>query len=215
MRLIHFIALAGSIGLATVSVAARGSIVVTSVNQSFSVKASDAQNDPGSSGSGVENTRLPLKDFTQSTTYKAASASVGQEIGKYTGPDQLNKSASTLSLLVFATAKSNTPFSSASSDFTLNFTLDFAESFYYSRSSATDIQLLLVGKTRNVEVDPPPASESRTLGKGDYIMQVHATQTTGNGDSFFLGINISPSPEPAGLSILMVGTLLAIRRPRH
>jgi hypothetical protein len=188
-------------------VAARGAVLLNSVNQGFYLNANSDNSGTGPSGGGG-NGALPLVNYNESLTNGTVVATATQTITGYTGPAAVGQSALGLSIQASAAATVNSAFGAASSDLTLNFTLGFGQTFSYARTAArdADVKLLYQGLSSTSEIAPG----SGVLGAGTYILQVHAVFT--DGDSVDLQILPDAVPEPTGLAGLFVIASLISRR---
>jgi hypothetical protein len=184
--------------------AAHGSLVVSNFTQGYSLNSGDG-------GGGGANPLLPPINYKEGITNGPISVWVTQTVS-YDGPTSIGLPTTNLFSLSLTTTAGALGGGSASSSFTMKFTLDYGDNFTYTRTTppgrGSDVKLLFEGRIGNSEIAPGTG----VLGAGNYIVQVEAANTAG--DSLFLQIGSTPVPEPACLPILAVGMLFILRRRR-
>ena len=171
----------------------RGSLVVSNFSQGFFITSGPLSGGGGTGFGG--NGQLPPENYNFGLTNGVIRTWITQT-SVYSGPLVIGQPTTNLFTLGFDTSVGAISGGSASSDFRLDFTLDFGDNYTYTRSTPpgneADVKLLYFGVTGNPSEMAPGVG---ILGRGDYSIRVHAVNTAAS--SFFLQIGSTPVPEPA------------------
>ena len=208
-RVALVLAILGTMMLPTLTL---GSLVVSNFNQGWFLSSGPLSGGGGTGGGG--NGQLPPENYSFGLTNGAIRTWITQT-SVYSGPLVIGQPTTNLFTLSFDTSVGAISGGAASSDFRLDFTLDFGDNYTYTRSTPpgneADVKLLYIGVTGNPSEMAPGIG---ILGRGDYSLRVHAVNTAAS--SFLLQIGSTPVPEPACLTLVGISSaFLVLCRRNH